>query len=160
MTAELHKQTDRAPLRTYRLNCAGRTMRKVRWMKWHCPPDTGFEIRTLAIWGRARYLSVTGAPHNVDSLRVSREETFCFFETWMPKRGSFDQQAGSFNPLTAKLFNLNFHPLEVVSRWRDPQLQVSEHYSDLTKRRSTLFKSCWLMSHFILNIFKIWYLMY
>ena len=38
-----------------------------------------------------------------------------------------------FNPLTAKLFNLNFHPLEVVSRWRDPQLQVSENYSDLTK---------------------------
>ena len=23
--------------------------------------------------------------------------------------------------------NLNFHPLEVVSRWRDPQLQVSEN---------------------------------
>ena len=39
------------------------------------------------------------------------------------------------NPLTAKLFNLNFHPLEVVSRWRDPQLQVSENYSDLTKWR-------------------------
>ena len=37
-----------------------------------------------------------------------------------------------FNPLTAKLFNCNFHPLEVVSRWRDPQLQVSEN-SDLTK---------------------------
>ena len=33
----------------------------------------------------------------------------------------------SCNPLTAKLFNLNFHPLEVVSRWRDPQLQVSEN---------------------------------
>ena len=32
------------------------------------------------------------------------------------------------NPLTAKLFNLNFHPLEVVSRWRDPQLQVSVYY--------------------------------
>ena len=63
------------------------------------------------------------------------------------------------NPSTAKLFNLNFHPLEVVSRWRDPQLQVSENYSDLTKWRSTLFKSCWLMSHFILNIFKMWYLM-
>ena len=29
-----------------------------------------------------------------------------------------------FNPVTAKLFNLNFHPLEVVSSWRDPQLQV------------------------------------
>ena len=37
------------------------------------------------------------------------------------------------NPLTANLFNLNFHPLEVVSRWRDPQLQVSENSSDLTK---------------------------
>ena len=38
-----------------------------------------------------------------------------------------------FNPLTAKLFNLNFHQLEVVSRWRDPQLQVSEKFSELTK---------------------------
>ena len=37
-----------------------------------------------------------------------------------------------FNPLPAKLFNLNFHPLEVVLRWRDPQLQVSDNYSDLT----------------------------
>ena len=35
----------------------------LRWMRWHCPPDTGFEIRALALWGRARYLSVTEAPH-------------------------------------------------------------------------------------------------
>ena len=42
------------------------------------------------------------------------------------------------NPLTAKLFNMNFPPLEVVSRLRDPQLQVSENYSDLTNWRSTL----------------------
>ena len=62
-------------------------------------------------------------------------------------------------PLTAKLFNLNFHPLDVVSRLRDPQLQVSENYSDLTKWWSTLFKYCWLMSHFIFKIFKRWYLM-
>ena len=46
------------------------------------------------------------------------------------------------NPLTAKLFNLNLHPLEVVDRGRDPRLQVSETYLDLTKWRSTLFKSC------------------
>ena len=64
----------------------------------------------------------------------------------------------SFNPLTAKLFNLNFPSLEVVSRWRDPQLQVSENYLDLTKWRSTLFKSCWLMSHFIFTWFKTWYI--
>ena len=63
-----------------------------------------------------------------------------------------------FNPLTAKLFNLNFHPLEVVSRWRDPQLQVSENYSDLTEWRSNVCKYCWFMSHFIFNMFKRWYL--
>ena len=48
----------------------------------------------------------------------------------------------SFNPLTAKLFNLNFHSLEVVSRWRDPQLQVSENHSDLTKWRPYTPSTC------------------
>ena len=56
------------------------------------------------------------------------------------------------NPLTAKLFNWNFHPLEVVSRWRDPQLQVSENYSVSTKWSLIVFKYCWLMSHFIFNM--------
>ena len=37
------------------------------------------------------------------------------------------------NLLTAKLCNWNFHALEFVSRWRDPQLQVSENYSGFTK---------------------------
>ena len=46
------------------------------------------------------------------------------------------------NPLTAKLLNSNFHPIEVVSRRLDPQLQVSANYSALTKRRSTLVKFC------------------
>ena len=69
---------------------------------------------------------------------------------------SFTDYKHKFNPLTAKLFNLNSPPIEGVSRWRDPQLQVSENYSDLTKWRLTLFKSCWLMSHFIVNIFKMW----
>ena len=44
------------------------------------------------------------------------------------------------SPLTAKLFFWNFHSLEVVSRWRDSQIQVSENYSDLTKWWSTIFK--------------------
>ena len=34
-----------------------------------------------------------------------------------------------FNSYLAKLYYLNFHPLEVVSRYRDPQLQVAENYS-------------------------------
>ena len=42
------------------------------------PPDTGFEIRVLAVWGRARYLSVTKAPHNTWVLHVDGEETFLF----------------------------------------------------------------------------------
>ena len=35
------------------------------------------------------------------------------------------------DPYPAKVNNLNFHPLEVVSRYRDPQLQVGENYADL-----------------------------
>ena len=37
-------------------------LRMVRWMRWHCSPDTWFEIRALAVWGRARYFSFTEAP--------------------------------------------------------------------------------------------------
>ena len=36
-----------------------------------------------------------------------------------------------FATILTKLKNLNFHPLEVVSRYRDPQLQVGENYSYL-----------------------------
>ena len=32
----------------------------------------------------------------------------------------------------AMLFNFNFHPLEAVSRYRDPQLQVGENYLHLS----------------------------
>ena len=43
----------------------------------------GLYATILAIWGRARDLSVTEAPHKIEYLRVSREETFHFFEIWM-----------------------------------------------------------------------------
>ena len=32
-------------------------------------------------------------------------------------------------PIPAKLLNWNFHPLEIVCRYRDPQLQAGENYS-------------------------------
>ena len=50
---------------------------------------------------------------------------------------------GSFNPLTAKLFNLNFHlhVLEVVSRWRDSQLQVNENYTKIWQNGVQLFSN-------------------
>ena len=70
-------------------------------MRCYCPPDTWFEIWALVVWGRAHYLSVTEALHNIKSSRVSGEETFCFFETWMPEWGlnppSPTFQAGSLN---------------------------------------------------------------
>ena len=73
----------RPPLCTYRLNWARRASWGwlVRWMRWHCPPDTGFEIRSLAVWGRARYLSVTEAPHNTDFHTWMGKKHFCFFQT-------------------------------------------------------------------------------
>ena len=82
-----------------------------------------------------------------------------WYSTLISNRRHFFIFLWAINPLDAKLFNFNFYPLEVVSRWREPQLHMSENYSDLTKWRSTYFKSCWLMSHFIFNIFKMWYLM-
>ena len=48
----------------------------VRWMRWHC-----LEIRALAVWGRARYLSVTEAPHNTDFYVDGEETHLCFFQT-------------------------------------------------------------------------------
>ena len=53
----------------------------VRWLRWHCPPDTGFEIRALAVWGRARYLSVTEAPYNTNFHTWMGKKQFCFFQT-------------------------------------------------------------------------------
>ena len=45
------------------------------------------------------------------------------------------------NPQSAKLHKLNFQPLEVVSRYRDPQLQVGENYSYLFNWRPNICKS-------------------
>ena len=43
-------------------------------MRWHCPPDTGFEIRALVVPAQAQDLSVKEAPHNIEPLRVSEED--------------------------------------------------------------------------------------
>ena len=39
---------------------------------------------------------------------------------------------------SAKLNNLNFHPLVVVSRYRDPQLHVAENYSYFFNLRTNI----------------------
>ena len=45
------------------------------------PSRKKLEIQALAVLGRARYRSVREASHNIESVRVSYEKTFCFFET-------------------------------------------------------------------------------
>ena len=64
-----------------------------------------------------------------------------FTLTWYNAAGVFVtvvQSRSGLNLLTAKLFNWNFHLLEVVSCRRYPQFQVSENYLYLTKYRSTI----------------------
>ena len=45
------------------------------------------------------------------------------------------------NPYPANLIYLNFQPLEVVCRRRDPQPQVVENYSDVFTLRQNIYKS-------------------
>ena len=53
------------------------------------------------------------------------------------KKHTFD----TLNPYPANLIYFNFQPLEVVSRYRDPQPQVVENYSHLFKLRPNIYKS-------------------
>ena len=49
--------------------------------------------------------------------------------------------SSSLDPYTTKLIYLNFQPLEVVSRYRDPQPQVVENYSYLFNVSTNICKS-------------------
>ena len=55
----------------------------------------------------------------------------------------------SFNPDPAKLIYLHLQPLEVVSRYRDTQLQVAKNYLDLFSLNTNIWKT--LNTHFIPN---------
>ena len=74
-------------------------------MRWHCPPDTAFEIRALAVWGRTRYPSQRH-PTILNLYEWAGKKLFCFFETWRPEGGgglsprSPTFQAGRFNHCT------------------------------------------------------------
>ena len=49
------------------------------------------------------------------------------------------------------LYNLNFHTLDVVSRYRDAQIQVDENFSLLFHFRPNNYKYKYLNTHFIYN---------
>ena len=56
----------------------------MRMVRWHCPPNTGSEIRTLEVWGRARCLSVTEAAHDNKFYEWMGEETYVSFKLPVP----------------------------------------------------------------------------
>ena len=60
---------------------------------------------------------------------------------------TFSNAVNMVNPLTAKLIYLNFQPLEVVSRYRDPQLQVAENYLCLFNLSTNISKTGCLNTH-------------
>ena len=51
-------------------------MRMVRWVRWHCPPDTVFKIQNLEVC-----LSVTESPRNTEFYEWMEKKHFCFFQT-------------------------------------------------------------------------------
>ena len=65
---------------------------------------------------------------------------------------SADQSNECVNPYPAKLIYLIFHPLENVSRYRDPQLQSAEKYSYLFNFRPNICKSWYSNAKFSPNI--------
>ena len=53
---------------------------------------------------------------------------------------SIYEPEGNLNPYPAKLIYLNFQLLEVMSRYRDPQLEVAENYSYLFNLSTNICK--------------------
>ena len=77
----------------------------MRWMRWHCPPGTEFEIRALVVWGRARYFSVTDTIVNLYEWR-----NILFFWNLNGRRGSNPRsptfQADNFNHFRPRVMGL------------------------------------------------------
>ena len=65
--------------------------------------------------------------------------------------------AGSVNPLTAKFNNLNCHPLEAISRYRDPQLLVGDNFSYLINLGPNICNSRCLSTHFVPSRPQCWF---
>ena len=148
------------------------------WWTETKPATCRSQWRTVVVWEQASYMSVTVADRG--GLRTSQLPIIRLRPSQLPVRhdGSpqdslvtswwvwnilflwhqdFESGELTSNSNQLELFNWNLHPLEVVSRLRDSQLQVSENYSCLTKK-ILILTSCWLMSRFIFNMFESRYL--
>ena len=90
------------------------------WVRWHCPLNTGFEIWALAVWGRARYLSVTkGSPkYWMFTSELVFKCSFCsficgFYDVSLSKWPVIQYLIVFYviNPYPAEWNYLNFQPL-------------------------------------------------
>ena len=62
-----------------------------------------------------------------------------------------DGISSQLNPYSAMVSDLKFYPLEVVSRYREPQLPMGENYSYLFNLGPNIWESsCW-NAYFVLN---------
>ena len=121
----------------------------VRWLRWHCPPDTGFEIRALAVWGRARYLSVTEAPHNTNFHTWMGKKQFCFFQTAetgnrTPDSGVIGSGANHYPKAPAHILKkrLSFRYYCNINSWAKVRQNITVfHVSDMTRYESLLYKT-------------------
>ena len=110
-------------------------LRMVREVRCYCPPYTGFEIRTLEVRGRERYIPLGhGGCPQYWVLQVDGEETFLFLSNHRDRERARKQPRIEFTWLWRSCKsninqrnNIIFHPLEVVSRYRNPQRQVVEN---------------------------------
>ena len=96
--------------------------------------------RFVNVWSQIKHISVifnhfrlwiAVARHNLKRLKIQ----IYYLSRIKVTNGLWSNSSwlnAEVNPLIAKLFDCNFHSLKVLSRWRDPQLQVSENCSDLT----------------------------
>ena len=121
----------------------------VRWLRWHCPPDTGFEIRALAVWGRARYLSVTEAPRNTDFHTWMGKKHFCFFQTAesgnrTPNSGVKGSGANHYPRAPAHYGNCPVNLTEFD--WVLQKLLMQSTEPTMWQRRRTVFR--WYLSQF------------
>ena len=124
----------------------------VRWLRWHCPPDTGFEIRALAVWGRARYLSVTEAPHNTDFHTWMGKKHFFFFQTTetgnrTPNSGVKGSGANHYPRAPAQINRYNCKAVNV-------SILVLVCYGHFIIKSELTFRMCLKWFHLKNNLFR------
>ena len=82
-------------------------------------PDTGFDIQTLQVWGRARYLSVTEVPHNTEFYEWMEKKQLCFFQT----AETGNEPKNKKNKLFSTI--LSWFDLAVTLRWSNHDLGIT-----------------------------------